>query len=118
MERKRLQFLLDMDGVLVDFVSGALEALNKKYKKSTTLEQYVREFGTWGISDYYGITEEEFWKTIEEVPYFWLDLKPFPWYKNLYGYLSSIGDVTIVTAPSQSMNCIREKYSWLYSILI
>lgn len=117
MKKKRLQFLLDMDGVLVDFISGALEALNKEYKKDITLEQYAREFGVWDTYDYYGITQEDFWRTIEAVPYFWLDLKPLPWYKELYDYLSSIGDVTIVTAPSQSMNCIREKYSWLYRYL-
>jgi len=113
MEKKRLQFLLDMDGVLVDFISGALDALNKRYQKNITLRQYASEFGAWPTYDYYGITEKDFWKTIDDTRWFWYNLKPMPWYKELYGYLSSMGDVTIVTAPSLSIACIEEKLAWL-----
>lgn len=113
MENRRIQILLDMDGVLVDFMSGAIKALNKAYHKDITLEQYATEFGKWGTYDYYGISKKEFWQAIENVLGFWLDLQPIPWYKELYNYLSSKGDVTITTAPSKSNSCVVQKYRWL-----
>lgn len=117
MEKENLHFLLDMDGVLTDFLSGALEALNRDYGRGVTIEQYAKEFGKWGTYDYYGITQEEFWGSIYSTPDFWLHLKPLPWYKELYELLSESGEVTIVTSPSMDPNCAKEKLQWLHKHL-
>ncbi len=111
---QRPHFLLDMDGCLADFLSSAIEELNKAYGKDITLEQYAKEFGQWGTYDYYGITVAEFWEPINDKWNFWLDLEPMPWAKKLYTALSAIGDVTVVTAPSQDPDCARQKLQWLH----
>jgi 5'(3')-deoxyribonucleotidase len=109
----RQQILLDMDGVLVDFLSGALEALNRDFNKKITIEQYADKFAQWATYDYYGITQEEFWDSIHRTPNFWYNLKPMPWYDELYSMLSEIGDVTILTTPSLDPSCASQKLLWL-----
>jgi 5'(3')-deoxyribonucleotidase len=110
---KRQQILLDMDGVLVDFLSGAIKALNRDFNKDYTIEQYAEKFGRWETYDFYGITAEQFWQSIENTPYFWIDLKPMPWYMELYSFLSELGDVTIITSPSLDPVCAMDKLRWL-----
>lgn len=106
-----------MDGVLVNFLSGAIEAINKEFNRDVTPEQYALEFGKWETYDYFGISKEEFWNAIELVPNFWINLKPIPWYKELYDRLSGIGEVTIVTSPSTDPECVKEKLIWLRKYL-
>jgi 5'(3')-deoxyribonucleotidase len=110
---QKTNFLLDMDGVLADFLSGAIKALNQKFNRTITLNQYATEFGQWGTYDYYGISVNDFWKAIEEVPDFWLNLPMMPWGRELYDHLSHLGEVTIVTSPSMDPNCAIQKLQWL-----
>lgn len=110
---KRQQILLDMDGVLVDFLSGAINVLNKEFNKAYTLEEYVNKFGLWETYDFYGISKKQFWDAIGSEDNFWLNLKPIPWYKELYSMLSEIGDVTILTTPSLDPSCAMQKLQWL-----
>lgn len=105
---------LDMDGVLSDFASGALSALNSRYNKRVTLDTYVREYGKWNIAEYYGITDKEFWETIGKIQDFWLNLQPIPWYERLYGRLTDYGTVTILTTPSLDPYSFYCKLIWLY----
>jgi 5'(3')-deoxyribonucleotidase len=109
----RKQILLDQDGVLADFLSGAIKVLNRAYGRDITLEQYSKEFGRWGTYDYYGITVEQFWKPIDDEHNFWMNLEPMPWATKLYTALSAIGDVTIVTTPSLDPDCAKQKLQWL-----
>lgn len=109
----RINILLDCDGVICDFLSGAIDVLNKKYKRDYTVEQYARNFGEFGIDKFYGITTQEFWDTITETENFWYNLQPFPWAKELYDYLKIIGNVTIVTSPSLDPDCAKQKLMWL-----
>ena len=111
MENKQL--LLDMDGVLADFLGGALTVLNKKFNRDITIEEYATKFGKWETYDYYGITIKQFWNTIHHKKNFWYNLEPLPWAKELYEFLSSIGHVTIVTSPSADPRCALEKLRWL-----
>lgn len=113
MEMKRTQILLDMDGVLADFLSGAIEALNRDFNRTITIERYALEFGQWGTYDYYGITQEQFWGSIHSTPNFWYNLKPMPWSKSVYNMLSSFGDITILTTPSLDPSCAMQKLQWL-----
>ena len=114
---ERQQILLDMDGVLVDFLSGAIEALNREFNRTITIEQYADKFGQWATYDYYGISTEQFWDAIHSTPDFWYNLKPMPWYKELYEFLSKVGDVTILTTPSLDPACAMQKLQWLKNYL-
>lgn len=109
----RQQILLDMDGVLVDFLSGALKALNRDFNRDITITEYAEKFAQWETCDYYGISTKQFWTSIENTPFFWLDLEPLPWYKELYELLSELGDVTILTTPSLDPSCAMQKLQWL-----
>lgn len=111
-----MEILLDMDGVLSDFLSSALRIHNEKYRKEKSVEDYVREYGRSGINEYYGISIEEFWKTIEGDPIFWKNLDPFPWAVELYERLLAWGNVTIVTSPSNDFECAKQKQIWAYSL--
>jgi 5'(3')-deoxyribonucleotidase len=110
---KRKQILLDMDGVLADFLSGAIEALNRDFNRSITIDQYAREFGRWETYDYYGITIKEFWESIHKTPDFWYNLSPLPWCGQMYSVLQELGEVTIVTSPSEDPDCSAQKQRWL-----
>jgi len=109
----KLRFFLDMDGVICDFVSGALKALNEAFDKYYTTEWYADTFGKWETNELYKISERTFWNTIHKVPDFWINLKPLPWAQLLYNKLSALGEVTIITTPSDDPNCAAQKIQWL-----
>ena len=108
-----MNILLDMDGVLSDFLRGAVRVCNDITGKNYTVREYATTFGRWGIDEFYGITVEEMWIAIEKTPDFWLNLNKLPWADELYDWLSSIGDVTIVSTPSFDPDCARQKLEWL-----
>jgi 5'(3')-deoxyribonucleotidase len=114
---KKQQILLDMDGVIADFLGGALKVLNRDFNKSMTIEQYATEFGQWGTYDYYGITQEQFWESIDKTPDFWYRLEPMPWGRDLYKFLKEFGEVTIVTTPNLHPDCASQKLKWLNGYL-
>lgn len=113
----RVDYLLDMDGVLSDFTSGALTVLNKACNRTVTLDRYVEDFGEWGIQNYYNLSTEQFWDIINNEKDFWLNLKPFYWSKSLLKFLRKTGDVTVVTTPSLDPDCAKQKLQWLEKYL-
>jgi 5'(3')-deoxyribonucleotidase len=114
---KKQNILLDMDGVLADFLGGTIKVLNRDYHKSITIEQYASEFGQWGIYDYYGITVEQMWESIDKTPDFWYRLNPMPWGRELYSFLKEFGEVTILTTPNLDPSCASQKLKWLNGYL-
>lgn len=114
---KKNQILLDMDGVIADFLGGAIKVLNKDFNRNITIEQYATEFGQWGIYDYYGITQEQFWESIDRKIDFWYKLEPITWGRDLYHFLSEFGEVTIVTTPNLHPDCASQKLKWLNGYL-
>lgn len=117
MSLTKQNILLDMDGVLADFAGSAIRLLNEKLKKDHTIEQYASEYGEFGMDKFYGISEEEFWSVIDYDEYFWYNIEPLPWAKELYGMLLGFGEVMIVTSPAQNPVCAYHKYRWLYEHL-
>lgn len=100
-----MQILADMDGVIVDFVSAALAAhgRNEPHDSVTTWDFW---------KDQWGMSSSEFWSKCRGYD-FWFGLKPYPWAKEFYESLKSLGEVTITTAPSMDPDCIRAKIDWL-----
>jgi 5'(3')-deoxyribonucleotidase len=116
-----MNILLDLDGVLADFLSLALEKLNnwnwpdgycQEPTQQLTPEIYAR-IGKFDIAEVYGISADKFWEVLEYKDRFWCNLKPFPWARELYRYLSSIGQVTICTSPSLHPTCPAQKIEWV-----
>ena len=104
---------LDMDGVISDFLAGALKVLNARYGKDYLPSQYAELHGRFGINDLYGISVKDFWETIKAEPFFWVELPITPYGKKLYYWLSGIADVTVVTCPSDDPSCAEQKLMWL-----
>lgn len=112
--------LLDMDGVLSDFLTGALKVLDAKYGAAgpgDPVELYVKSHAQFEITNYYGITDEEFWAAIANTPNFWYDLPALPWARELLGVIRSFGDVTICSAPGNDITCCTQKQAWLRDVL-
>ena len=58
--------LLDMDGVIADFVSGSFRVHGRRFVQPTTRD-YWKE---WGIKDFWGPMQD---------PHFWVDLPTYGW---------------------------------------
>jgi len=104
-----MKILLDMDGVLVDFVSGAMSA------HGISMKEYGLRAkpGEWDLNEQVGMTEDQFWGPLQG-EWFWTGLKPYPWAKALYEACCVVGDVTIATTPSRDPGCLSGKLKWLH----
>jgi 5'(3')-deoxyribonucleotidase len=107
-----MNIFLDMDGVLADFHSAALEAHNAL----GLIDDWPA--GQYGIAEVLGISNEEFWKKIEAIPNFWNNLEPLGDGLDLYTHLIAEGhDVYITTTPSLLPACSAAKIEWLNKYL-
>lgn len=104
--------LIDMDGVLCNFIGAAFVAHGGVYDELT----YPR--GEWSIAKVLGITDAEFWKKIDLLGEdFWASLDPYPWMSDL---IQSVHDVvgdewSIATSPSRAHFSASGKVRWLQS---
>jgi 5'(3')-deoxyribonucleotidase len=108
--------LLDMDGVLVDFVGGICAAHGRE-------NPYLKGATGWNTDKALGISEEEFWRPAEN-PGFWERLEWMPDGRRILDYvIGTIGkqNVYILTSPARSdddgqdeAECHYGKLLWLY----
>lgn len=99
---------LDMDGVLCDFVTPALSL----HKRADALQTWPA--GTWDIASVLGVSDEEFWKPINEAGHdFWFSLQPYPWMDRLVSLVTLVSDWTIASSPSQCHHSASGKVAWL-----
>lgn len=96
--------LLDMDGVLANFVYAACAAHGRPYQPET--------LGQYNIAKQWGITAEEFWAPLSGEA-FWGNLDPYPWANDLHKALMAIAPVTVCSAPSLDPFCTTGKLLWL-----
>lgn len=99
---------LDLDGVLVDFVSGALKSLG--------ITNYKVPPGEYNIEKWEGvnISTKEFWSAIDKTnEYFWAELPKYPWADELVELCESYGQLFILTSPSRNPYCLAGKMIWV-----
>lgn len=103
-----MNILLDMDGVLVDFMGGACAAWEKP-------NPYVYgQRGSYDICGELGIHPNIFWSKLTFT--FWANLKPLPWAKELVITLENAfgrDNICILTSPCGTFGCADGKISWL-----
>ena len=102
--------LLDMDGVLCDFVSAAMRVHGFSYDEALWPEGQDALFDTLGVS------VSEFWREIDrfdEEQGFWARLKAYSWFQDLVAMVEPIG-FTIATSPSSDPFCASGKVQWLH----
>ncbi len=102
--------ILDCDGVLADFVTGALRV----HGSELTPEDITR----YDMAEVMGISGAEFWKPINAGgPEFWRNLDPYPWFDQLFDGLRSLGRVMLATKPSWSWCSYAGKKMWFDRVL-
>lgn len=90
-----------MDGVLYNFVSSAVKALNHDYKRSIT----PMEINHWDIAKIYGITTKQFWESIDaRGKYFWQLLSRYPWFDRLIDAVAMHSETNFYLCSSPSLN--------------
>ncbi len=108
---QRPRVILDVDGVLCDFLGPCLRIINKLMGTKRTLD----EMKTWHIFDALNVP-----KDIEKVV--WREMKSKGWCKNLpvYNYaidgvkqLREVADVVICTSPMDGETWVSERAAWL-----
>lgn len=98
---------LDMDGVLVDFVAGAMAA------HGASMDKLIP--GEWYIEKWLGITLEEFWAPCQGHD-FWANL---PWLPDGMEIISLLLErvpfdhVWLLTSPSHDPGSFSGKYAWI-----
>lgn len=98
---------LDMDGVLVDFVQGALDAHAMPHCKLTP--------GEWAIEKAMGLTLTHFWARLQGVN-FWRELMPthdwLPILATCQDYFRP-DRIFLLTSPCLDPYCYTGKYEWV-----
>lgn len=96
--------LLDMDGVMANFVSRSLLVCD-----IPLIHDHVDR---WSYFEPY-MDVSEFWRRIESDPHFWLSLKPYDWGRELYDTLEGVAPVTFCSTPSNDSRSAEQKIEWL-----
>ncbi len=115
-----MKIYLDMDGVLADFVGGAVNAHGYLFMKNQLIntrtgEEVNWEAGNYNINEVLGMSIKDFWTPLNEDG-FWLRLGHYPWAEKLIAYaqnLVGIDNVWIASSPSLSARCAKEKIMWM-----
>jgi len=110
----RTNILLDMDGVLVDFVGSAIRACGMSVE-----ECYANWVpGEYDVIKALHVEERSFWSTIESKgEEFWANLSPYPWSRKLYDGCSELGNVFFLTKPTLDPRCASGKIKWMQAFL-
>lgn len=96
--------LLDMDGVIANFVEGAIEAAG--------LPMTHGQASKWNFHRDH-MSEDEFYQSIADRPSFWLDLLPYSWAKELVEMCREVAPVVFCSAPVTDPKCASQKIEWL-----
>jgi len=102
--------LLDMDGVVTQFVAAAIRLHGLDV--GAVLAGWPK--GEYRIEEICHRTPREFWGLIEEYsPAFWRDLDPYPYFEPFYRALCGRGEVVFCTSPGWDADASKGKVEWL-----
>ena len=108
-----MKCLLDLDGVLVDFMKGAHEFYGLQY----SYEDYPYEYATWNClppKDVTSMTSREFWDGLTAE--FWASLEWMPDGKEILTLIESYlprDNICILTTPTLNKSSIVGKMLWI-----
>jgi 5'(3')-deoxyribonucleotidase len=103
--------LIDMDGVVADFVTGAMRLHRKPWIYDQPEYQGP---AAWDLAKHWGMTNREFWDGADYD--FWLGLPEYPWADELLQAIESevgIENMCFVTAPAHTYGCVEGKIAWV-----
>lgn len=96
--------LLDMDGVIANFIQAAIDA--------TGVPLTHGQWSTWN-AHWAHMEDNEFWERIARRPSFWRDVKPYPWAKQLVEMCRAVAPVVFCSTPVTDPKCASQKIEWL-----
>lgn len=105
----KYRVLLDMDGVLADFVHGACK-FHSKENPYVTPEMY----GRYDIADILGMTADEFWNPLDGD--FWASLDPTPEAFDTLNMLLEFfpeDQICLLSSPTYHEECMEGKIRWV-----
>ena len=103
-DRRVSMILLDMDGVLCDFMGGWCKAAGKP--EDTIVTDY-------NCAAQFGMNQKQFWE-MTNVENFWLNLKEFPWTQDPIKLCFEYDDEVIISSsPSNRPECFSQKAQWV-----
>ena len=115
MERGKIEsektVLLDMDGVVADFVSAACRLFGKNPEAE---HARLNPDTGWDFFDAWGLTASDFWQQIDLAgESFWTGIKPESWAIDLYDRLSSLAPVYFCSSAALTPSAWSGKIKWL-----
>ena len=107
------EIYLDLDGVCVDFISAAIAAHGRD--PDEVLDRWATDHrGEFYPYNVLGMEMDPFWEHLHMLgESFWVELKPYPWFEELYAKLEEIGHVVFCTSSTRSPSCVSGKLHWL-----
>lgn len=117
MNRKFDLIVLDVDGVLADFVGAACEAYGTTFQ--SLVESGKWKPGTYWVHEALGVSEKDFWKSLDEIGAdFWLRAKPLPEMQDFLQIARTYAD-RFVVATSPPLNPVHAagKVAWAQKYL-
>ena len=106
--------LLDMDGVIVDFLGGAKAFHGKDYKWHPHEPGKQTEQTSWNIEPIWGLTPQELWDPLDRP--FWAGLDPHPWMPQIIALLEGhfgVDNICLLTSPIRTPGAIEGKIDWI-----
>lgn len=106
------RILLDMDGVIADFVQGAADLwhMPNQYREGAVVP------GTF-LTTFWGMDQDKFWRGIAKAgDLFWQNLPRTPEAKAIVNLCCSrvgVENVAILTSPTRDPGCIEGKRAWM-----
>lgn len=104
---------LDLDGVCTNFVEACIGA--NGFDSQKVIETWKKDFrGEFRAFKVLGISNSDFWKSIEKVgEEFWSEMEAYDYFNDLYYKLSEKGQVYFLSSPSMSPSSLSGKLKWL-----
>ena len=108
-----LEIYLDMDGVCTDFITPAIEAHG--LEPGATLDRWAREHpGEFYPFDVLDMEPDTFWGPLADLgEAFWVGLKAYEWFDEMFARLNRLGHVVFLTSPTQAPASVSGKLRWL-----
>jgi len=98
--------MCDMDGVLVNFVGPLLNLINSPLQHN--------DITAWDMCDQCGITDDEFWETIDKAGSdFWANLPKYEWTDLLMQELRKRYNVVLLSSAASSPATAFGKIQWV-----
>ena len=97
-------FLLDVDGVLANFIQGIIDSHGWVMNHD--------QYDSWNYHRSIAISDEEFWECTYAENW-WYYLNAYPWAQEIVGKLEAIGRVVFCTSPNHDASCPSQKVMWL-----